>query len=77
MKPVGIVGSEAPNYMNKSESIISRIIGAAFGLLLAALGLYWAAHLLLAVWPILLAAAVIAFCTVGLVAWLRARWGAW
>lgn len=62
---------------NKPESLISRFIAAAFGLLLAALALNWAVSIIEALLPTLIIMAAVIGVGVGLAMWARARWGGW
>jgi len=59
------------------RSWLDRLVGACFGLLLAAIALHWAVRLIESVWPALVAVAVVVGVVVTAVSAWRARSRGW
>ena len=58
-------------HLGSPRSLLDRLLGLAFGVLLVALMLYWAACLLQAVWETLAIAGAVVLLTLALAAGLR------
>lgn len=59
------------------RTLVSRVLGAAVSILLAAYALYWAACLIRAAWVMLAVAGGVLFALGSALAWYRARWWRW
>jgi hypothetical protein len=62
---------------NGPRSFVSRILGGAVSILLAAFALHWAAGLIRDSWVVLAATGGVLLVLGGAVAWYRARWSRW